>query len=171
MDDRSCMVEVARYYINFLAGESCGKCTPCREGLWQMLRILTDICEGRGREGDIELLEELGSALKAASLCALGKTAANPVLSSIKYFRSEFDAHIRDKTCPAGVCHALTVFEIDPETCTGCTRCKKACPAGAIAGEVKSPHQVDGNLCIACGSCRDVCRFGAVHAKKKEQRQ
>ena len=171
MDDRSCMVEVARYYINFLAGESCGKCTPCREGLWQMLRILTDICEGRGREGDVELLEELGSALKAASLCALGKTAANPVLSSIKYFRSEFDAHIRDKTCPAGVCHALTVFEIDPEACTGCTRCKKACPAGAIIGEVKSPHHIDKNKCIACGSCRDVCRFGAVHAKKKELEQ
>jgi NADH-quinone oxidoreductase subunit F len=167
MDDYICIVEVARYYINFLAVESCGKCSPCREGLWQMLRILTDICEGRGKDGDIELLEELGRALEAASLCALGKTAANPVLSSIKYFANEFEIHIRDKCCPAGVCSALTVFEIDPETCTGCTRCKKVCPVAAITGEIKSPHSIDKKACIACGSCRGVCRFDAVHSVKK----
>ena len=171
MDDRNCMVEVARYYVNFLAGESCGKCTPCREGLWQMLHILTDICEGRGKDGDIELLEEFGEVLKAASLCALGKTAANPVLSTIKYFKDEYDAHIKEKYCPAGVCTALVVYEVDPIKCTGCTRCKKICPVEAITGEVKSPHSVDKNACTACGSCRSVCRFDAIKAVKRGDMQ
>jgi NADH-quinone oxidoreductase subunit F len=169
MDDRSCMVEVARYYVNFLAGESCGKCSPCREGLRQMLQILTDIREGRGKKGDVELLEEIGETMIGASLCALGKSAPNPVLTTIRYFRDEYDAHIHEYRCPAGVCPKLTAFEIDPAACTGCTRCKRACPTGAITGGVKSAHNIDQASCIACGSCRDVCRFGAVRAAAKRR--
>jgi len=167
MDDRSCMVEVARYYVSFLAGESCGKCTPCREGLRQMLHILTEICQGRGKEGDVELLEQIGATMVASSLCALGKTAPNPVLTTIKYFRDEFDVHIRDKTCPAGVCTALTSFAIDAETCNGCTLCSRACPVEAIAGEIRAVHSIDERACISCGSCREVCNRGAVITKKR----
>jgi len=162
MDDRSCMVEVARYYVDFLANESCGKCTPCREGLRQMLRILTDICEGRGEEGDVKLLEDISAALVGSSLCALGKTAPNPVLTTIKYFRDEYDAHIRDKRCPAGVCARLTSFAIDPGKCTGCSLCKRACPVGAVSGEAKAPHAIDKAACISCGACREACNAGAV---------
>ena len=168
MDDRSCMVEVARYYVSFLAEESCGKCTPCREGLRQMLSILTDICEGRGRENDIETLGEICTALADTSLCALGKTAVNPVLTTIKHFRDEYDAHIREKCCPAGVCRGLTAFSIDKEACTGCSACRRYCPSGAITGEAKSPHSIDINICIACGGCRDACRFDAVRAISRE---
>ncbi|MCL1876075.1 MAG: 4Fe-4S binding protein [Synergistaceae bacterium] len=167
MDDRSCMVEVARYYVNFLAEESCGKCTPCREGLRQMLAILTDICEGRGKEGDLELLEEISRALIGASLCALGKSAPNPVMTGIRYFRDEYIAHIMEKHCPAGVCAALTAFEIDASVCVGCTNCKRACPTGAVTGEVKSAHNINQAACVACGACREVCRFGAVRAIKR----
>ena len=166
MDDRSCMVESARYYVNFLAGESCGKCTPCREGLYQMLRILTDICEGKGKEGDVELLEEISETLIEASLCSLGKTAANPVLTTIRYFRDEYEAHIMEKRCPAGVCGNLTIFEIDSDACTGCTLCKKVCPTDAISGEAKNAHSIDQAKCVFCGSCRDTCRFDAVKAIK-----
>ena len=166
MDDRSCMVEVARYYVNFLAEESCGKCTPCREGLYQMLRVLTDICQGNGKEGDIEFLEDISETLIETSLCGLGKTAANPVLSTIRYFRDEYEAHIMEKRCPAGVCSELTVLEIDAETCTGCTLCKKTCPTDAITGQAKQTHQIDPDKCVFCGSCRDVCRFEAVKAVK-----
>jgi len=162
MDDRSCMVEVARYYVNFLAGESCGKCTPCREGLRQMSHILTEICEGRGKQNDTELLESIGKTMIASSLCALGKTAPNPVLTTIKYFRGEYGAHINDKYCPAGVCPALTAFSIDPEKCTGCTRCVRSCPADAITGEAKSVHSIDPDVCISCGSCREACRHDAI---------
>ena len=162
MDDRSCMVEVARYYIEFLAEESCGKCTPCREGLRQMLGILTDICEGRGKKGDIELLESIGEMMQDACLCALGKTAANPVLTTIKYFRDEYEAHISGHRCPAGVCTALTSFKVEADKCKGCTMCAKACPVGAVSGEVKKPHKIDPAKCIACGSCREACRFGAI---------
>ena len=172
MDDRSCMVEVARYYTSFLADESCGKCTPCREGLRQMLHILTDICEGRGKEGDVELLGEICATLKGSSLCALGKSAPNPILTTIEYFRGEYEAHIRDKHCPAGVCQALTLFEIDPGSCTGCALCKRTCPAGAISGEVKAAHKIDAAACIKCGACREACRFGAVNSTfsvKKEE--
>jgi len=167
MDDRSCMVEVARYYVSFLAGESCGKCAPCREGLRQMLHILTEICEGRGKEGDVELLEQISASMVASSLCALGKTAPNPVLTTLRYFSGEYDAHIHDKSCPAGVCPALTAFGIDAGNCNGCTLCKRACPAGAITGEVKAVHSIDESLCISCGSCREACKRDAVYTMSK----
>ncbi|MCQ2752073.1 MAG: 4Fe-4S binding protein [Coriobacteriales bacterium] len=162
MDDRSCMVEVARYYIDFLCEESCGKCTPCREGLRQMRAILTDICEGRGKEGDIELLERLGHTLEDASLCALGRTAPNPVLTTIKFFRDEYEAHIKEHRCPAGVCAALTSFKIDADKCTGCGLCSRSCPTDAISGEKKEAHVIDTSKCIACGSCREACNFDAI---------
>ena len=162
MDDRSCMVEVARYYVNFLCGESCGKCTPCREGLKQMLAILTDICEGRGTMEDLDLLETLSETMQDSSLCALGKSAPNPVLTTLKYFREEYEAHIKEHRCPAGVCGKLTSFVIDPEACRGCTACARACPVGAVSGEPKNCHTIDRAKCISCGSCREACRFGAV---------
>ena len=168
MDDRSCMVEVARYYVQFLCGESCGKCTPCREGLKQMLAILTDICEGRGRLEDLELLETLGETMQEASLCALGKSAPNPVLTTLKYFRDEYVAHITEHRCPAGVCTKLTAFAIDPDKCKGCTACAKACPANAITGELKKPHVIDPSICISCGSCREACRFEAVYTEGRD---
>ena len=162
MDETTCMVDLARYFVKFLTEESCGKCTPCREGLDRMLDILTRIVEGKGRDGDIELLEELGVVLKEASLCGLGKTAANPVLSTIRYFRDEYEAHIKDKRCPAGVCRALITFSIDEEKCTGCGACAKACPQNAITGAKKQPHKIDTDKCIKCGICRTVCKFDAI---------
>jgi len=167
MDDHDCMVEVARYYTNFLAEESCGKCTPCREGLRHMLRILIDITEGRGQAGDLELLEQIGTTMRESSLCALGKSAPNPVLSTLRFFRDEYQAHIHDKTCPAGVCPALTAFSIDAAVCTSCGACVKACPAGIISGSKGAPYRIAASGCIACGSCREVCRFDAVRAERK----
>ena len=168
MDDRSCMVEVARYYIKFLSEESCGKCTPCREGLRHMLAILTDICEGRGQESDLALLEQICDTLADASLCALGKSAPNPVRTTLKYFRDEYEAHIREHRCPAGVCTALTRFVINPDKCVGCGACQRACPAGVISGGRKEPHVIDNTRCIVCGSCREACRFDAVEAKGRD---
>ena len=162
MDDRSCMVEVARYYVNFLCEESCGKCTPCREGLRHMRDIMTDICEGRGRDGDIELLEALCETLTDSALCALGKSAPNPVLTTIRYFREEYESHIKRNICPAGVCKSLTSFYIDSDKCIGCSLCKRQCPVGAVSGELKATHAIDGDACISCGGCREVCRFEAV---------
>lgn len=162
MDDRTCMVEVARYYTNFLAEESCGKCTPCREGLRRMLEILTDLTSGKGREGDIERLEETAATMKEASLCGLGKSAANPVLTTIKYFRDEYEAHLKEKKCPAGVCPKLTVFVIAKDTCRACGLCKKSCPVSAISGAKAEPHVIDRKLCVSCGSCRNACPFGAI---------
>ncbi len=162
MDETTCMVDLAKYFVKFLTEESCGKCVPCREGLDRMLDILTDITEGQGKPGDIELLEELGDVIRGTSLCALGSTAPNPVLSTIKYFRDEYEAHINEKHCPAGVCKALITFSIDEEKCTGCGVCIKSCPQMAISGEKKKLHTIDQEKCIACGLCRDACKFEAV---------
>jgi NADH-quinone oxidoreductase subunit F len=167
MDDRTCMVEVARYYTKFLSEESCGKCTPCREGLRHALEILTDLCEGRGREGDIEALEEIADAMSFGALCGLGKSAPNPVLTTIRYFRDEYEAHIKEKRCPAGICPALTAYFIIEEKCKGCGACLKACPAAVISGERGKVHAIDGARCIACGSCFTSCRFEAVGTRGK----
>jgi len=163
MDENTCMVDIAKYFINFLEGESCGKCVPCREGLKQMSQILTDIAEGRGKDGDIELLEQLSTAIKDGSLCALGSTAPNPVLSTIRYFRGEYQAHVKDKRCPAGVCKELITYRIDEEKCPGCGLCVKACPVGTITfmGK-KKPVVLDQKKCIKCGACYDVCKLGAI---------
>ena len=162
MDENTCMVDVAKYFIDFLTEESCGKCVPCREGLNKMLQILTDITKGLGKEGDIELLEELCEFVKATSLCALGGSAPNPVLSTIRYFRNEYEAHIKDKRCPAGVCKELITFTILEQKCIGCGRCAKFCPQGAISGEKKKPHVIDQEKCIKCGICRENCKFEAI---------
>ena len=162
MDEGTCMVDMARYFVKFLTEESCGKCVPCREGLDRMLDILTDITEGRGKKEDIELLEELGDVIKEASLCGLGGTAPNPVLSTIRYFRDEYEAHITDRRCPAGVCKALITFTVDAVECTGCRVCARECPQGAISGEKKEIHFIDQGKCIKCGLCRDLCKFDAV---------
>jgi NADH:ubiquinone oxidoreductase subunit F (NADH-binding) len=162
MDERTCMVDIARYFVDFLRDESCGKCAACREGIRQMLSILTDITQGRGEEGDIELLEELGTAIQQTSMCGLGKSAPNPVLSTIRHFRHEYEAHIRDKKCPAGICRELTTLYIDPDLCKGCAICKQRCPHDAILGERKEVHVIDNELCIRCGVCREVCPSDAV---------
>ena len=165
MDQDTCMVDVARYFVDFLKEESCGQCNPCREGLKQMLEILTRICEGHGKKGDIELLEELGPMMQKFSLCGLGTSAPNPVLTTILYFRDEYEAHIKDKKCPSGVCKALYHYEIDEEACTGCRVCFRKCPQEAITGKKKEPHSIDQQLCIKCSICYDVCKFGAVVVK------
>jgi len=162
MDDRTCMVDLARYFLGFLREESCGKCVPCREGIARSLEVLTRICNGLGQEDDIALLQELGETLQGFSLCALGKSAANPVLSTIKYFREEYEAHIREHRCAAGVCKPLIEYWIDPSACTGCTACARPCPEHAISGEKKAPHAIDPQLCIKCGACYEICRFNAI---------
>ena len=162
MDQDTCMVDVARYFMDFLKEESCGQCNPCREGITQVLNILTDICAGNGKEGDIELLEELGSMIQKFSLCGLGTSAPNPVLTTILYFRDEYESHIRDKKCSAGVCKNLFHYEIDEEACTGCTLCAKKCPQEAITGEKKEPHTLEQDKCIKCGICYDACKFDAI---------
>jgi len=165
MDQDTCMVDVARYFVDFLKDESCGQCNPCREGLKQMLAILTGICEGRGNEGDIEILEELGTMMQKFSLCGLGTSAPNPVLTNMLYFRQEYEAHIKDKKCPAGVCKPLFHYEIDPEACTGCQVCFRRCPQDAISGEKKKPHELHQDKCIKCGICYDGCKFNAIVVK------
>lgn len=162
MDERTCMVDVAKYFTNFLKDESCGKCVPCRNGLIQLHHMLTEITEGRGREEDLEFFEELGFWMTNSSLCQLGSTAPNPVLSTLRYFKDEYIAHIIEKKCPAGVCKALIMFTINSDRCTGCEVCKKRCPQEAISGEKKGVHVIDQDKCIKCGICEDSCKFDAV---------
>ena len=162
MDESSCMVDVAKYFVHFLMGESCGKCVPCREGLRQMHGILDRITRGEGRDDDIALLNDLAVGLEDAALCALGSTAANPVMSTLRYFRDEYEAHIKDRRCPAGVCKDLITYAIIAESCTGCQACFRKCPVEAISGERKKPHVIDQSKCIKCGICMDTCRFDAV---------
>jgi len=162
MDEDTCMVEVARYFIHFLVEESCGQCSPCREGLIRMLEILTRITQGEGRDSDLQDLEEIGTFTNNFSLCGLGTSAANPVISTIRYFREEYEAHIRDRKCPAGICKSLFHYEIDPETCTGCGLCLKRCPAGAITGEKKMAHRIHQEACIKCMECYKSCKFKSI---------
>ncbi len=162
MDERTCMVDVARYFLEFLQDESCGKCVPCRIGVDRMLEIVKDIAEGRGKPEQIPLLEELADTIAQTSLCALGKTAPNPVLSTLKYFREEYEAHIAEGKCPAGVCRSLIKFSIDSDACKGCGACLKACPQGAIAGSTKEVHVIDAELCVKCGICVDTCKLDAI---------
>jgi NADH:ubiquinone oxidoreductase subunit F (NADH-binding) len=162
MDQDNCMVDVAKYFTNFLVSESCGKCVPCREGVRRMRDILADITEGKGREGDVDLLEKMATAIIDGSLCALGSSAPNPVLSTIRYFRDEYEAHIKEKRCPSGVCKALITYSVDAENCTGCTVCAKVCPTGAASGERKKTHAIDPAKCTKCGACRESCKFDAI---------
>jgi len=163
MDDRTCMVDVARYFVDFTQKESCGKCVPCRLGTRQMLQILTDVSDGQGGDADVGLLGEIAESVKLGSLCGLGQTAPNPVLTTLKYFADEYDAHVADRKCPAGVCKALTTFVIDTDACKACGRCVKACPTDAISGGLKKvPAVIDQDACVTCGICRDVCPFDAV---------
>ncbi len=165
MDEDNCMVDVARFFLDFTVDESCGKCPPCRIGTKRMLEILERIVSGRGEDGDIEKLEQLGENIKNGALCGLGKTAPNPVLSTIKYFRDEYEAHIYDKKCPAGHCKALLNYIIDKSKCIGCSACAKVCPTNAISGKVKEPFEIDQSKCIKCGACITKCKFGAIEKK------
>jgi len=162
LDETSCMVNTSQFFLEFTQAESCGKCTPCRIGTKRMLEILQRITSGNGREGDIELLEELGQYIRATSLCGLGMTAPNPVLSTLRYFRHEYEAHIREKRCPAAVCRDLITYSILEEICNGCGACKRVCPADAVRGTRKAPHRIDTEMCIKCGTCFDACKFKAV---------
>ena len=162
MDEQSCMVDVSRYFVTFTENESCGKCVPCRMGTQHVLNILTEITEGRGNAAQIEQLNKIGDTMRRASLCGLGQTAPNPVLSTLRFFGDEYRAHVEEKKCPAGVCRSMVTFTINAETCTGCRACSMSCPVEGISGEKKTPHKIDQLVCIQCGSCRDVCHFDAV---------
>ncbi len=163
LDEDNCMVNMAQYFVTFTQAESCGKCVPCRVGTKRLLESLQRITSGQGKDGDIEHLEELAAGIKSLSLCGLGQTAPNPVLSTLKYFREEYEAHIRDKKCPAKVCKHLLVYSINAEQCKACGACLRACPSGAVSGEKKKPHRIDASKCVKCGACFEVCKFKAVN--------
>ncbi len=165
MDEDTCMVDLAKFFLEFTVDESCGKCAPCRIGTVRMLEILNRITEGNGEMEDLDKLEELANYIKSASLCGLGQTAPNPVLSTLRYFRDEYEAHIKEKRCPAGVCKKLLSYNIDPDKCKGCTLCARVCPADAISGTVKNPHVIDPEKCLKCGACIEKCKFGAIYKK------
>ena len=165
MDENTCMVDMAKFFMDFTSKESCGKCVPCRIGTTRMLEILKRICDGEGAESDIETLVELGESIKTGALCGLGNSAPNPVLTTIKYFRNEYEAHINNKECPAKKCTSLISFEIDAQRCKGCSLCSKKCPVGAISGQLKEPYVIDGDKCIRCSQCLDNCKFGAIIKK------
>ncbi|WP_028572608.1 NADH-quinone oxidoreductase subunit NuoF [Desulfonatronum lacustre] len=165
IDEESCMVDVAKYFLGFTENESCGKCVPCRMGTQHLLRLLTAITEGRGAEDDLETVRKIGDTMKKASLCGLGQTAPNPALTTLNAFMDEYLVHIRDHKCPAGVCKALISFSIDPKACTGCMACAKVCPVEAVSGTKKQPHAIDQQICIRCGACRSACKFGAVRVE------
>ncbi|WP_328597335.1 NADH-quinone oxidoreductase subunit NuoF [Heliobacterium mobile] len=162
MDEETCMVDIARFFLSFTQKESCGKCTPCREGTKRMLEILTRMTQGDGRRGDVEALEELAQVVKDSSLCGLGQTAPNPVLTTLRYFRHEYEAHIQEKRCPAGACSALLTYQIEADRCIGCTLCARVCPVNCISGKPKEVHLIDSTRCIKCGACKDKCKFNAV---------
>jgi NADP-reducing hydrogenase subunit HndC len=165
MDEDNCMVDIAKFFLEFIIDESCGKCSPCRIGTRRMYEMLDKITKGNATLKDLDALEELCMHVKNSSLCALGQTAPNPVLSTLRYFRDEYEAHVVEKRCPAGVCKDLLSYEIDPVKCRGCTACLRKCPAGAISGTVKNPHVIDAKKCIKCGACMESCKFGAISRK------
>ena len=165
MDEDTCMVEVARFFMNFTQRESCGKCVPCREGTTRMLEILERIVNGQGRAGDIEQLEELADMIENTALCGLGKSAPKPVISTIRAFRNEYEEHIHEKKCSAHVCQAMRKYKINADACKGCSKCAKNCPADAITGVIKQPFVIDFNKCIKCGACIDNCAFGAIYVE------
>ena len=163
MDEDTCMVDTARFYLDFIQEESCGKCTACRIGTKRMYEILDKITKGNGTLEDIDELEELAYYIKDNALCGLGQTAPNPVLSTLRYFRDEYEAHVKDHKCPAKVCKALFDYKIDPTKCKGCTLCARICPAHAVTGKPKEPHQIDTSICLKCGACMENCHFGAIY--------
>jgi NAD-dependent dihydropyrimidine dehydrogenase PreA subunit len=162
LDESNCIVNTAKFFVEISQTESCGKCTPCRIGTKRMLKILQRITAGQGKEGDLDLLEELAQYIRATSLCGLGMTAPNPVLSTLRYFRDEYEQHVRKKKCPAAVCRDLITYSVLGQNCTGCGACRRACPADAIRGIRKKPHRIDQELCIKCGTCSDACKFNAI---------
>ena len=165
MDEDTCMVDIAKFFLEFTVDESCGKCAPCRIGTKRLLEILDKITSGKGTLEDIDKLEQLCYSIKNSALCGLGQTAPNPILRTLRYFRDEYVAHVVDKKCPAGVCKALLSYVIEPEKCKGCSLCAKKCPVGAIEGVVKSPFTIDPTKCIKCGVCQESCKFGAISKK------
>jgi NADH:ubiquinone oxidoreductase subunit F (NADH-binding)/Pyruvate/2-oxoacid:ferredoxin oxidoreductase delta subunit len=165
MDEACCMVEVARYFLNFSFEESCGKCTPCREGTKHLREILTAITQGHGQEEHLVMMEELCATMAAASLCGLGQSAVNPLLSTLKYFREEYEAHIREKRCPALVCRPLLTYTVDQDSCGGCLACVRECQVGAISGDFEEPQEIDQDVCVKCGMCQAVCKFDAIRVE------
>jgi NADP-reducing hydrogenase subunit HndC len=165
MDEDNCMVDIAKFFLEFTVDESCGKCSPCRIGTKRLYEMLEKITSGKAEMEDLDKLEELCYAIKESALCGLGQTAPNPVLSTLRYFKDEYIAHVRDKVCPAGVCRALVNYHIDPDKCKGCSLCSKKCPADAISGEIKKPFTIDTSKCLKCGVCMDTCKFGAIYKK------